>query len=547
MPTASQRACLQNEGTQPHDDHRIEWGEQGREPSKTGQTRQDHPRGDATLATDCYDLSTKDHAMKPCPACGQATSETARVCEHCGSPVIKSATDNVELADRIRRLVAEGQKIEAIKLLREATGVGLAEAKAGVEAIERGDTSAVTGMDHGAVESNDELEQRLLRLVLEGQKIQAVKLYREHTSSGLKEAKEFVESLAVRHDVAAPRGGCLGVLLGLMIVFVFAATCAARAFGEDAALKATISRGEKSVEGWITHTVESEFQAKPTEIRVLLPDKFDPVQRNAPLVPAVREEEPGVRDASTPAASSRVLFVLPVEAAREAKYGDGLAEVKRLDLHNKHGLICVAPTFAHLPWYADHPTDKTIRQESYFVQVVVPFIDRTYTQRRMDASSVRSSTDSDGRGVHPTRADRESRWLLGFSKSGWGAWSLLARHPDLFDKAAAWDAPLDMPRFDLYGAAQVFGTQDHFETHRVLPAILNCPDLKTASPRLILTGYDNFRTHHETTHRLLDEAQVPHVYRDGPKLKHVWNSGWVEGAVELLISLDQRTQPADPK
>ncbi len=429
--------------------------------------------------------------MKLCSACGQLISETARVCEHCGVPVTKSAPDNVELADRIRRLVAEGQKIEAIKLLREATGAGLAEAKVGVEAIERGDTSAVIGMDHGAVESNDELEQRLLRLVREGQKIQAIKLYRERTSCGLKEAKEFVESLAAQRGIVTPRGGCLGVLLGLVIAFVLTATCVTRAFGEDAALKATTSRGEKSVEDWIAHTVESDFQEKPTEIRVLLPDKPDP------------EKTP------------RVLFVLPVEAARESKYGDGLAEVKRCGLHNKHGLICVAPTFAHLPWYADHPTDKAIRQESFFVRVVVPFIDRTYA----------------------AHADKPTRLLLGFSKSGWGAWSLLARHPDLFDKAAAWDAPLDMQRFDLYGAAQVFGTQDHFETYRVLPALLNCPDLKAASPRLVLTGYDNFRSHHETAHRLLDEAKIPHVYRDGPKLKHVWNSGWIEEAVELLVSL----------
>lgn len=429
--------------------------------------------------------------MKPCSACGQLTSETARVCEHCGAPVTKSATDNVELTDRIRRLVAEGQKIEAIKLLREATGAGLAEAKAGVEAIEREDANAGTGMDHGAVEANDELEQRLRRLVQEGQKIQAVKLYRERTSCGLKEAKEFVESLAAQRGIVAPRGGCLSVLLGLVIIFVLAATCVARAFGEDTALKMTVSRGEKSVEGWITHTVQSDFQEQPTEIRVLLPDKPDP------------EKTP------------RVLFVLPVEAARESKYGDGLAELKRCDLHNKYGLICVAPTFAHLPWYADHPTDKAIRQESYFVQVVVPFIDRTYA----------------------AYADQPTHWLLGFSKSGWGAWSLLARHPDLFDKAAAWDAPLDMQRFDLYGAAPVFGTQDHFETYRVLPALLNCPNFKAASPRLVLTGYDNFRLQHETAHRLLDEAQIPHVYRDGPKLKHVWNSDWVEEAVELLVSL----------
>ncbi|WP_272721561.1 hypothetical protein, partial [Leclercia adecarboxylata] len=152
-----------------------------------------------------------------------------------------------------------------------------------------------------------------------------------------------------------------------------------QAFGEDTSLGSVISPGEKSPEGWITHAVDSEYQARPTEIRVLLPDQLDRAKKHP------------------------VLYVLPVEAAREAKYGDGLAEVKRGDLHNKHGLICVAPTFAHLPWYADHPTDKTIRQETYFVKVVVPFIDRAY----------------------PSLATGEGRLLLGFSKSGWGAWSLL--------------------------------------------------------------------------------------------------------------------------
>jgi hypothetical protein len=237
----------------------------------------------------------------------------------------------------------------------------------------------------------------------------------------------------------------------------------------------------------------SELQAGPTEIRVLLPDRMEAGQRYA------------------------VLYVLPVEANRESRYGDGLAEVKRCDIHNKHQLICVAPTFAHLPWYADHPTDKSIRQESYFVNEVVPLVERLYS----------------------ARADRDGRWLLGFSKSGWGAWSLLARHPDLFGRAAAWDAPVDMPRFDQFGAGQVFRTQEHFETYRLLPALKNCTSLTDKPPRLVLTGYDNFRDQHEAAHKQLDEWKIPHVYRDGPKRKHVWHSGWVEEAVDLLAGLKQ--------
>ena len=446
--------------------------------------------------------------MQPCPACGKSTSDTARSCEYCGAPVAAPPSGNVELANRVKRLLADGQKIEAIKVLREATGAGLADAKLAVEAIERGEFLEAAGLDN-------DFEVELLRLLQAGHKIEAIKRYRERNPCGLKAAKDFVETLAEQRGIVGPRGGCLGVMLGLMIAFLVAVACVAKAD------EATISLGEKSPEGWLTHTVESEFQAKPTEIRVLLPDKFDATRKHP------------------------VLYVLPVEAARESRYGDGLAEMKRGDLHNKHGLICVAPTFAHLPWYADHPTDKTIRQETYFVKVVVPFIDRTYPPRRMDAPSVRSQADSDGRGVHPTQDEKESRWLLGFSKSGWGAWSLLTRHPDLFGRAAAWDAPLDMPRFDLYGAAQVFGTQEHFETYRLLPVLTKSPAFVAPPPRLVLTGYDNFRSHHETAHRLLDEAKIAHIFRDGPKLKHVWNSGWVEEAVELLATLPASSRGAN--
>jgi len=42
------------------------------------------------------------------------------------------------VAPEIRRLLQEGRKIEAIKVYREMTGVGLAEAKAAVERIRAG-------------------------------------------------------------------------------------------------------------------------------------------------------------------------------------------------------------------------------------------------------------------------------------------------------------------------------------------------------------------------------------------------------------------------
>ena len=58
-----------------------------------------------------------------------------------------------------------------------------------------------------------------------GKKIAAIKLYREQTNSGLKEAKDAVEALAAQHGIVPPpRSGCFAVLVvllsGLSLVLV---------------------------------------------------------------------------------------------------------------------------------------------------------------------------------------------------------------------------------------------------------------------------------------------------------------------------------------
>ena len=44
----------------------------------------------------------------------------------------------------------------------------------------------------------DEQVQQIMEAVFAGQKIQAIKLYRQSTNCGLKEAKDFIESLQER-------------------------------------------------------------------------------------------------------------------------------------------------------------------------------------------------------------------------------------------------------------------------------------------------------------------------------------------------------------
>lgn len=90
-----------------------------------------------------------------------------------------------------------GQKIEAIKRYRELTGVGLKEAKDAVEALERGEAVPVTQTSAAPNAS----VQDLLR---EGKKLEAIKLYREQSGLGLKEAKDAVEAMELSGSSAPP-------------------------------------------------------------------------------------------------------------------------------------------------------------------------------------------------------------------------------------------------------------------------------------------------------------------------------------------------------
>ena len=91
-------------------------------------------------------------------------------------------------------LLNSGKKIEAIKRVREQTGLGLKEAKDLVDALERGLSVSIHAGPHSpAGFSNPDDEAR--KLVAAGKLIEAVKLVREHKHLGLKEAKDYVDRL----------------------------------------------------------------------------------------------------------------------------------------------------------------------------------------------------------------------------------------------------------------------------------------------------------------------------------------------------------------
>ncbi len=272
--------------------------------------------------------------------------------------------------------------------------------------------------------------------------------------------------------------------------------------GIAAALAAGFShcpgRGAVEVDenGFRIHRVESEYQARETVVRVLLPSDYDPSK------------------------AYRVLFVLPVVAHDDRRFGDGLLEVKRHGFHDQDQLVCVAPEFSHLPWYADHDRNEKRRDESYLLKEVIPLVEENYSVVR----------------------DKRGRLLMGFSKSGWGAFTLLIRNPDTFYRAVGWDSgirvdtgPIEegdrQERIRLY-----FGTAANFEQHRITTLIRERSGALGSEARLFYYNTEGSRAvGGAMIHQLMVRKGIPHRYLFEPKREHRWDSGWLPEAVAFLV------------
>jgi len=247
------------------------------------------------------------------------------------------------------------------------------------------------------------------------------------------------------------------------------------------------------------HTVETQYQNGRQEIHVLLPDNY-------------RDDQP-----------CRVLYVLPVEKGFDQQYGDGLGVFRQINAHNKYDLILVQMGFEKEPWYGDHATNPKTRQASYVKAFVVPFIETHYC----------------------TLGKPEGRLLFGFSKSGWGAFSLILTYPEFFGYAASWDAPMFFDRFH-YRMEPAYGTLEQLHAYR--------PDLLASrqreyfqkKARLVLAGERDWGqsipppqggSHTAEMHTLLANEGIKHVYDNRLPAPHRWDESWMAPTLEALMTL----------
>ena len=108
-----------------------------------------------------------------------------------------SADSSLAITDqRIRQLAATGQKIEAIKEVRAATGWDLKRSKQYVEALPL--APPLTQIREQSDAIDPELQRHLMSLLQQGKHLEALKVARQHTGLDLKRIKALIDSLGRR-------------------------------------------------------------------------------------------------------------------------------------------------------------------------------------------------------------------------------------------------------------------------------------------------------------------------------------------------------------
>ncbi|QDV50609.1 ribosomal protein L7/L12 [Gimesia fumaroli] len=66
--------------------------------------------------------------------------------------------------------------------------------------------------ESGAADDQSELVEQIVNSLKQGNKIQAIKDYRESTGAGLKESKEVIDELIQKYDISM-KSGCASMIL----------------------------------------------------------------------------------------------------------------------------------------------------------------------------------------------------------------------------------------------------------------------------------------------------------------------------------------------
>lgn len=209
----------------------------------------------------------------------------------------------------------------------------------------------------------------------------------------------------------------------------------------------------------------------------------------------------------------KIIYILPVQTIPTPSFGDGITEVKEIIDSGviNDNIVFIQPTFTVTPWYANHPTNQSIQQEVDMIDFF-DYINLKY-------------------GVFP----QIETYLLGYSKSGYGAMLLALKHPNYVNGVLVWDAPLGLNSFITTDMSQVFGTLENLQDNYQLNDILTTNNSNLVGKDILIGGYNLWETLSVNfINDLTNYTSINYTHNENLDYPHKWNDAWILQMLDFL-------------
>ncbi len=184
------------------------------------------------------------------------------------------------------------------------------------------------------------------------------------------------------------------------------------------------------------------------------------------------------------------------------------------DYANLYDVVIIIPYVKQAtPWFGTK-NDGTSLQETLLTDVLMQF-----TEEELACSSERNDT-----------------FVIGYSKTGNAAYSLILRNPTVFGYACAWDGTFSIS-WDTNGLGDNYGTEAHWETFNPLDILSANVDSVNDAERLVLLGYESYQSGQIAMQSALNGESVDFHFYAADTDDHSWGGGWLENGMSELMLL----------
>jgi pimeloyl-ACP methyl ester carboxylesterase len=126
--------------------------------------------------------------------------------------------------------------------------------------------------------------------------------------------------------------------------------------------------------------------------------------------------------------------------------------------------------------------------------------------------------------------------LVGFSKSGLGAWNIAREHPELVGAVIIFDAPVFRDVLPPWETDAFYADDKAWREDLPLRQMAGPARLFPAGLPLILVSGATFHDEMAELSRALCRIGIEHTFHSSPNYPHHWNSGWIEAALHNYMN-----------